>query len=144
MPEQLHPPPVASVHVAVEYPPRAAIALPTPEHVTGVDDRTRQPGANWNSTLPDVVVPSVYVPSALAVHVPVTCRDPLTGADAQAKPFDSEIQGAGDREARGRHGPRTRKAAAAGAALEHAAPALPELLAPRDEVAPTDDPLDEL
>ena len=49
---------------------------------------TRQAGTNVNCSVPDVVVSSVYVPSELRVHVPVTCRDPVTGADEQpaAKP----------------------------------------------------------
>ena len=39
-----------------------------------------------NCSSPDVVVSSEYVPSALAVHVPVTWRDPVTGADGQPAP----------------------------------------------------------
>lgn len=61
--------------------------LDTPEQVTGVDDRVRHEGASVNSSLPVVVVPSRYVPSEFAVHVPVTWRDPVTGADGQPNPY---------------------------------------------------------
>ncbi len=49
----------------------------------GVDDNTRHDAANVNCSLPDVVVLSEYVPSELAVHVPDTWSDPVTGSDAQ-------------------------------------------------------------
>ena len=54
--------------------------------MTGVDETTRHDGASANCSLPDVVVLSEYVPSELAVHFPVTWRDPVTGTDAQPKP----------------------------------------------------------
>src|SRR5678810_258311 len=57
-----------------------------PSQVTGVDEITRHPGASANCTLPVVVVSSAYVPFALAVNVPVTCRDPVTGVDGQPAP----------------------------------------------------------
>src|SRR5450432_2395632 len=53
-----------------------------------VDEMTRQEGAKVNCPSPVVVVLSVYVPSALAVHVPVTCNDPVTGAVAQPAPIN--------------------------------------------------------
>src|SRR5450432_3879700 len=49
---------------------------------------TRQEGAKVNCSSPVVVVLSEYVPSALAVHVPVTCKDPVTGAVAQPAPIN--------------------------------------------------------
>jgi hypothetical protein len=58
--------------------------------VTGADEMTRQEAANVNCSSPDVVVLSEYVPSALAVHVPVTCMDPVTGADAQPAPNNAK------------------------------------------------------
>ena len=57
-----------------------------PSQLTGVDEITRQAGANVNCSSPVVTVPSEYVPSALAVNVPVTVREPVTGADAQPAP----------------------------------------------------------
>jgi hypothetical protein len=36
--------------------------------------------------VPDVVVLSEYVPSALATQLPVTSRDPVTGMDLQPRP----------------------------------------------------------
>ena len=46
--------------------------LAAPSHVTGVDEITRQDGPSVNCSWPVVVVSSEYVPSALAVNVPVT------------------------------------------------------------------------
>ena len=60
--------------------------LAAPSQVTGVDEMTRQTGASVNCSSPVVVVSSEYVPSALAVNVPVTCSDPVTGADGQPAP----------------------------------------------------------
>jgi hypothetical protein len=78
--KQSHPPPVASVHVTDEYP--STVRNPAaPSHVIGVDDSTRHEEFSVNCSCPVVVVPSVYVPSALAVQVPVTWSDPVTGAD---------------------------------------------------------------
>ena len=60
--------------------------LAAPSQVTGVDEMTRHEGASVNCSSPDVIVSSEYVPSALAVNVPVTARDPVTGADGQLAP----------------------------------------------------------
>ena len=60
--------------------------LPAPSQVTGVDEIIRHADPNVNCSSPDVVVLSVYVPSELTVHVPVTWRDPVTGADGQPAP----------------------------------------------------------
>jgi hypothetical protein len=51
-----------------------------------VPDICRHEAANVNVSLPDVVVLSEYVPLDLAIQVPVTRRDPVTGAGAQFKP----------------------------------------------------------
>ena len=58
-----------------------------PGQFTGVDEITRQEAFNVKFSTPVVVVLSVYVPSELAVHVPVTSRDPLIGTDPQAIPI---------------------------------------------------------
>ena len=60
--------------------------LAAPSQVTGVDEMTRHDGPNVNCSSPVVVVLSEYVPSALAVHVPVTWRAPVTGADGHPAP----------------------------------------------------------
>src|SRR5580698_76649 len=60
--------------------------LAAPLQLTGVDEMTKQAGAKASRSVPVVVVASVYVPSALAVQVPVTWRDPLTGAEGQPAP----------------------------------------------------------
>src|SRR6188768_2745605 len=43
-------------------------------------DTSRQTGASSWTTWPVVVVASMYVPPATAVHVPLTVREPVTGA----------------------------------------------------------------
>jgi hypothetical protein len=58
--------------------------------LTGVDEITRHEDPSVNCSLPDVVVLSKYVPSALAVHVPVTWREPETGADGHPAPTDAK------------------------------------------------------
>jgi hypothetical protein len=54
--------------------------------VVVVPDTIRHEAGNASCSLPDVVVLSEYVPSVLAVHVPVTWRDPVTDADVQPIP----------------------------------------------------------
>ena len=61
-----------------------------PSHLTGVDEITRHEDASVNCSLPVVVVLSEYVPSELAVHVPVTWREPVTGADGHPAPTDAK------------------------------------------------------
>jgi hypothetical protein len=51
--------------------------------VIGVDERTRHADPKGNCSWPEVVVLSVYVPSALRVHVPVTWSDPVTVGEEQ-------------------------------------------------------------
>ena len=41
-----------------------------------VPEIIKQPAGSLICAVPDVVVPSVYVPSELAVHVPVTLSEP--------------------------------------------------------------------
>ena len=60
--------------------------LAAPSQVTGADEMTRHEGASVNCSSPDVIVSSEYVPLALAVNVPVTWRDPVTGAIGQLAP----------------------------------------------------------
>ena len=60
--------------------------LAAPAQVVGVDEMIRHDAAKVNCSSPDVVVLSEYVPSELAVHVPVTWREPVTGADGQPAP----------------------------------------------------------
>ena len=57
-----------------------------PLQVTGVDEMTRHEGPSVNCSAPVVSVLSVYVPSALAVQVPLTCSVPVTGAVGQPAP----------------------------------------------------------
>jgi hypothetical protein len=69
--EHAQPPPAALVQVIVAYP--AAWRGPlTSSHVVVVPDIVRHEAGNMSCSLPDVVVLSEYVPSELAVHVPVT------------------------------------------------------------------------
>lgn len=60
--------------------------LAAPAQLVWVDEITRHEGAKVNCSLPVVSVLSEYVPSALAVQVPVTCSDPVTGAEGQPAP----------------------------------------------------------
>src|SRR5690242_16710687 len=57
-----------------------------PLQLVGVDEITRHGAVRVKCSVPEVIVPSVYVPSALAAKVPVTCRSPLTGAVGQPAP----------------------------------------------------------
>ena len=85
VPAQLHPPPAALVQVSDEY-PRLASKPAAPLLGTGDEENTRHDAARVNCAAPDVVVSSENVPSALAVHIPVTERSPVTGADGQPAP----------------------------------------------------------
>ena len=60
--------------------------LPAPAQVTGVDEITRHDGPSVICSWPDVTVSSAYVESGFALHVPLTCRDPVTGAERQPVP----------------------------------------------------------
>ena len=65
------PPLAESTQVAVlKYPSDMTVAILS--HVTVVPERMRQAAGNSRRSVPDVVVPSVNVPLALAVQVPVT------------------------------------------------------------------------
>ncbi len=48
-----------------------------------IDETVRHEFSKVNLTEPVVVVLSAYDPLVLAVHVPVTWREPVTGADVQ-------------------------------------------------------------
>jgi hypothetical protein len=52
-----------------------------------VPDICRHEDAKLIVSRPDVIVLSEYVPLDLAIHVPVTWRDPVTGAGGQFKPY---------------------------------------------------------
>src|SRR5262245_35634412 len=58
----------------------------TPSQVVVVPEIIRHAAGNVICSVPEVVVLSEYVVFALAVNVPVTCRDPVTGAGGQFKP----------------------------------------------------------
>jgi hypothetical protein len=76
--EQLHWPLALVAHSAVAHP--AAVKTPDIfEHSAGVDETVRHEGDNVKVIEPVVTVLSVYFPLALAVHVPVTFSDPVTG-----------------------------------------------------------------
>jgi hypothetical protein len=51
-----------------------------------VPDTIRHEAGNENCSVPDVVVLSKYLPSEVAVHVPVTWRSPVTLPDRQPNP----------------------------------------------------------
>jgi hypothetical protein len=76
--EQLHWP-LASVEQVAVFQPTAVKPLAILEHSTGTDETVKHESLNGNAMEPVVVVLSVYVPLPLAVHVPSTCRDPVTG-----------------------------------------------------------------
>jgi len=54
-------------------------------HVTVVPERIKHPASSWTVALPVVVVPSVYVPFAFAVHVPLTLIEPEIDALLQVR-----------------------------------------------------------
>ena len=76
--EQLQWPPLSFAQVTLFHP--SAVSAPAAfSQATLTDDTDRQVGASGNVVEPVVVVLSVYDPSPFAVHVPVTCREPVTG-----------------------------------------------------------------
>src|SRR5580765_1949314 len=75
---QLQWPPASFAHATVFQP--SAVMLPAILlQSTWTDETDRHAGARGNAIDPVVTVLSVYVPLALAVQVPVTCSDPVTG-----------------------------------------------------------------
>src|SRR3982751_6825832 len=73
---QVQPPPGASVQVAVEKPtPASGPAIRW--QVVVVPESRKQPAGRSSRAVPIVVVPSMYVPSALPVHDPLTLREPV-------------------------------------------------------------------
>ena len=77
--------PPESVEQVVLVQPSAEMAPATFEHSTLTDDTDKHAGARGNVMVPAVTVLSVYVPSLFAVHVPVTCSDPVTGTLAHPR-----------------------------------------------------------
>jgi hypothetical protein len=65
--------------------PSAVRAPDAFSHATLTDDTDRHMGANGKVMEPVVMLSSVYVPSPLAVHVPVTWREPVTGTVVQPR-----------------------------------------------------------
>lgn len=57
-----------------------------PSQVTGADEITRHFGAKVKCSSPVVIVLSRYVPSDLAVNVPVTAKEPVIGAEQPGAP----------------------------------------------------------
>jgi hypothetical protein len=73
---QVHPPPVAAFAQLTLENPTADRGPSIPAHVTVVPESIKHPASSWMVAVPVVVVPSVYVPFAFAVHVPLTLIDP--------------------------------------------------------------------
>jgi hypothetical protein len=127
--EQVHPPVAADALHVTEANPSAESGPEIPSQVVVVPESIKQAGASSSDSVPVVVVWSVYVPSALAVHVPVTWSDPVTGAGAQFNP--ASVRSCSPLNVRqddvGFHVPTTLPPH--GATLEHdmAAPPAPEL-----------------
>jgi hypothetical protein len=71
--------PAVSVEQVVFFHPIPENAPAALEHSTLTDDTDRQAGESGNVIVPVVTVLSVYVVSPFAVHVPVTCSEPVTG-----------------------------------------------------------------
>ena len=82
---QLHWPLVLE-HVVVVLQPRIGKRLAILEHSVRTDETVRHALLNGNLMEPFVTVLSAYVPSELAVHVPVTSRDPVIGTELHPIP----------------------------------------------------------
>src|SRR5688572_19188296 len=80
--EQLHFPPVTE---QVAFHPSGEKASAAFSQVTGTDETVRQSSPSDMVAEPVVIVLSVYVPSALAVKVPVTVSVPVTGTLVQPR-----------------------------------------------------------
>jgi hypothetical protein len=75
---QEHPPPLAAfVQLTLEK-PSPDRGPPIPSQVVVVPEIIKQPAGSSMSAEPVVVVPSVYVLLAVAVHVPVTSSEPVS------------------------------------------------------------------
>jgi hypothetical protein len=81
----VHPPSAAGTQVT-DAKPRPWSGPPIPSQVVVVPESIRHEGASANCSVPVVVVISEYVPSALAVHEPLTVSDPVAGAGGQLSP----------------------------------------------------------
>jgi hypothetical protein len=77
------------VHVTDEY-PKLEMMFAAPEQLVWVEEITRHDGAKVKCSSPVVIVLSVYVPSALAVQLPVTCSEPTTGAVGHPAPTNDK------------------------------------------------------
>src|SRR6187401_262009 len=74
----LHPPPLAAGTQLTSLKPRPWKGRSRPSQVILVPDRFKHPAGRSSCAVPEVVVPSVYVPLALAVHVPLTLSEPVS------------------------------------------------------------------
>ena len=71
----VHPPPAADWQLT-DWKPTPDKGELTPSQLVVVPEICKHPAGSSTVASPVVVVPSVYVPSALAVHVPVTWTEP--------------------------------------------------------------------
>jgi hypothetical protein len=89
---QVHPPVLVSSTQLIEA-KKGAMTSPMREHSTLVPESIWQSDGKLITSLPDVVVLSVYFPvEESAVHVPVTWRDPVIDATWQPRP-QSDMSG---------------------------------------------------
>jgi len=65
--------------------PSAVRGDSSPGHSRRVPESIKHPASSWTVAVPVVVVPSVYVPFAFAVHVPVTVSEPEIDALLQVR-----------------------------------------------------------
>jgi hypothetical protein len=78
VPVHVQPPPLAAGTQVTALKPNPSKGLAIPSQLTLVPDRFKHPDGSSACVVPDVVVLSVYVPSALAVHVPLTVTVPVS------------------------------------------------------------------
>ena len=82
----MHPVPLAASVQSIEAKPRAPMAPPILSQVVVVPEISRHEAGSSSCASPVVAVSSAYDPSDLAVHLPVTCSEPVIGADVQSNP----------------------------------------------------------
>src|SRR6185436_19144299 len=73
---QTQPPPDGASTQFASLKPTAVSGELMPSHRTVVPESIRQPASSRTVAVPVVVVASMYVPFAFAVHVPLTCSEP--------------------------------------------------------------------
>jgi len=78
VPVHVHPPPLAAFTQVTALKPIPVKGPEIPSQVILVPDRFKQPAGSSTFVVPEVVVPSVYVPLAFAVHVPLTLTEPVS------------------------------------------------------------------